>query len=157
MCAYLWLIWSVIDIQWLFHFSLTPEDVAEDVLISLKFVKFQYVQSVTVSTYIYAVFANQGQWSLRNINEANAQLLENFYVTPVKRIHTLLWLQMLGKTLQLVSTTNLQLFDYGNLILKQLFVKDNQGNAETTTINSLSFIGATVESTNMNDFKKVRI
>jgi hypothetical protein len=64
---------------------------------------------------------------------------------------------MLGKTLQLVSTTNLQLFDYGNLILKQLFVKDNQGNAETTTINSLSFIGAPVESTNINDFKKVRI
>ena len=63
--------------------SLTSENVAEDVLIPLKFVKFQYVQSVT------------------------------------------------------------------------MFIKDNQGDEETTIINSLSFIGTAVESTNMNDFKKV--
>ncbi|XP_046856861.1 thioredoxin-like protein 1 [Xenia sp. Carnegie-2017] len=63
--------------------NLTAEDVLEDAQIPLKFVKFQYVQSVT------------------------------------------------------------------------LFIKDNQGDQDTTIINSLSFIGTTVEAANMNDFKRV--
>ncbi|XP_028399460.1 thioredoxin-like protein 1 [Dendronephthya gigantea] len=62
---------------------LASGDVLEDVLIPLKFVKFQYVQSVT------------------------------------------------------------------------LFVQDNQGGEETSIINSLSFIGTTLEATNMSDFKRV--
>ncbi|XP_052380879.1 thioredoxin-like protein 1 [Oncorhynchus keta] len=37
-----------------------------------------------------------------------------------------------------------------------MFVKNNQGDEETTKINYLTFIGTPVQATNMNDFKRVR-
>lgn len=36
-----------------------------------------------------------------------------------------------------------------------MFVKNNQGDEETTKINYLTFIGTPVQATNMNDFKRV--
>ena len=39
--------------------------------------------------------------------------------------------------------------------IHQLFIQDNQGGEETTIIHSLSFIGTTLEATNMSDFKRV--
>uniref|UniRef100_A0A672ZVK5 Thioredoxin-like 1 n=1 Tax=Sphaeramia orbicularis TaxID=375764 RepID=A0A672ZVK5_9TELE len=38
---------------------------------------------------------------------------------------------------------------------RQMFVKSNQGDEETTKINYLTFIGTPVQATNMNDFKRV--
>ena len=65
------------------EFSLAPDDMKDDNIIHLKYVKFQNVQSITI------------------------------------------------------------------------FINDNQGGEETTQIDKLVFIGSTVSTTNMNDFKRV--
>ena len=40
-------------------------------------------------------------------------------------------------------------------VFQQLFVKDNQDGEETSVINYLCFIGSPLDTTNMNEFKRV--
>ncbi|XP_077996556.1 thioredoxin-like protein 1 [Glandiceps talaboti] len=49
----------------------------------------------------------------------------------------------------------LKFVKYQNVQSATLFVKDNQGDEETTIIQYLSFIGSTLIKTNMGDFKRV--
>lgn len=49
----------------------------------------------------------------------------------------------------------LRFVKFQNVSNLQIFVKDNQGEAETTVINHLSLIGSPVSTTNMNDFKRI--
>lgn len=53
------------------------------------------------------------------------------------------------------SIVNLKYVKFQNVSSITVFVKDNQGGEETTQIDELTFIGSTVSTTNMNEFKRV--
>ncbi|KAI8343396.1 PITH domain-containing protein [Chlamydoabsidia padenii] len=53
------------------------------------------------------------------------------------------------------AVVNLRFVKFQNIVNIVLFVADNQEDEETTAIQQLTFIGSTVESTNMNDLKKM--
>ncbi|ORZ05778.1 PITH domain-domain-containing protein [Absidia repens] len=53
------------------------------------------------------------------------------------------------------AIVNLRFVKFQNIVNIVLFVADNQEDEETTAIQQLTFIGSTVESTNMGDLKKV--
>lgn len=50
---------------------------------------------------------------------------------------------------------NLKYVKFQNVLSVTMFVKNNQGDEETTQIDRLGFIGCPVSTTNMNDFKRV--
>jgi thioredoxin len=49
----------------------------------------------------------------------------------------------------------LKLAKFTNILNLVIYVRDNQGGAETTVIGRLSLIGSSMTTTNMNDFKRV--
>lgn len=53
------------------------------------------------------------------------------------------------------SIINLKYVKFQSISSLTMFVKDNQGDEETTQIQRLLFIGSPVSTTNMNDFKRV--
>lgn len=53
------------------------------------------------------------------------------------------------------NVVNLRFVKFQNVQNLQIFVKDNQGDEETTRIDSLAIIGLPIASTNMGEFKRV--
>ena len=53
------------------------------------------------------------------------------------------------------KVVNLRFVKFQNVNNLVLFFMNNQGDEETTIVNYLKIIGAPIDSTNMNDFKRI--
>ncbi|XP_063985355.1 thioredoxin-like protein 1 [Diachasmimorpha longicaudata] len=64
-------------------------------------------------------------------------------------------LELTAKDVEEGNPVPLRYVKFQNVLNLQIFVKDNQGGAETTQIDHLSIIGSPICTTNMGDFKRV--